>query len=244
MEFADADDPMHVDEGAFREMEARVAKDLSLSQPRRASTRQMKAAHCIPARLRPLPEGVEHQNRLRYYEKNLALYAILDTMKGKYLGICKELDRSPTISLVEMFNDKLDLLGSLGEAGASFTLPVVKGVRLVNKELPTLAADYQEDASEEEQKTRSSYQYDGNKGCLIVVTLIPVGRHLNQLRLPELTVDELLELLGPVIKLHKVEAGVDVLTPLTIRNRPNDPSQQQFKLSCHRSKELILLLSK
>ena len=113
----------------------------------------------------------------------------------------------------------------------------------MNKELPTLAADYQRslasapDASEEERKTKSLYQYDGNKGCLIAVTLIPVGTHLNRLRLPELTEDELLELLGPVIKLDRVEAGVEVLTPLTMQNRLNDLSQQQFRLSCYCSKE-------
>ena len=100
-------------------------------------------AHCIPARLEPLPEGEVHQNQLNYYKRNLALHAIVDTMKGKYIQICGELGRSPSTPLLATFNYKLKLLESLGERSIPALLPVAQGVQLVNKGLFALSTEYQ-----------------------------------------------------------------------------------------------------
>jgi hypothetical protein len=111
---AEVDDPMHYDEFSLREVECLVFIDLRTASPTKASSRQLKVAHCVAARNHQLPLAEVLNGKLNYFARYHALQTIMEAMKKRYFFVCQEMDRNASPTLILLFNQKLELLESLG----------------------------------------------------------------------------------------------------------------------------------
>jgi hypothetical protein len=91
-----------------------VFTDLNTGLPMKASMRQLKTAHCIAARDHQLPHSEIINGKLDYLALYHALQTIVEAMKKRYFFVCEDMDRNPSSELVLRFNQKLELLESLG----------------------------------------------------------------------------------------------------------------------------------